>query len=400
MASAASTDNHRYYFSPRRVITGVGCLDAMVGEIQRLGGSRVLLATDAGVRGAGVSDKVEARLVDAGVPVTVFDGIQANPTVANVLAGVEAMGPADGTVVVAVGGGSVMDAAKMIGAVAVNGGPVEQYDGLDRIPKRMLPMIAVNTTAGTGSDVTRWAVITDPTRQIKMAIGDENIMPDVAIDDPLLTVGLPPAVTAGTGMDAFTHALEGYVGKLGTPLTDGLAIQAIEIISRYLKRAYDDGGDLEAREQMLYAQIAAGLAFENAGVGNVHAMAHQLGATYDMPHGLSNAILLPYVMEYNLPACEAKFARVARAMGVDTVGMTGHEAALAAVKTVFELGASVGIPASLKGTPADQADLDVLVEKALKDLGAGTNPRTSTPDEMRGIWLRAFAGQLDVLAAG
>jgi alcohol dehydrogenase len=392
---AGTDDAARFYFSPRRTVTGVGCLSVISDEVKRLGGTRVLLATDAGVRAAGIVDRVLGELAGSGATAEVFDGIQANPTMANVLAGVEAIEQLSGLVIVGVGGGSVLDAAKMIGAVAVNGGPVQKYDGIDQIPQRMLPFIAVNTTAGTGSDVTRWAVITDTERQIKMAIGDENIMPDVAIDDPLLTVGLPPTVTAGTGMDAFTHALEGYVGKFQTPLTDGLAIAAIELIASALERAYDDGSDVEAREQMMYAQTAAGLAFENAGVGNVHAMAHQLGAVYDMPHGLSNAIILPFVMEYNLPVCERKFARVARAMGVDTSGMDDHRAACSAVETVVKLNEAVGIPSSLAGTPARSGDIDMLVEKAVKDLGAGTNPRSTSAAEMRDIYERVFAGRLE-----
>lgn len=380
----------RYYFSPRRTVTGIGCLSVIADEVRRLGAGRILVVTDPGVRAAGVTDRVIDHLDALPMPLETFDGIQANPTVENVLAGAELLGDPSGVVIVAVGGGSVLDAAKMIGAVAVNGGPVQKFDGIDRIPQRMTPMIAVNTTAGTGSDVTRWAVITDTERQIKMAIGDENIMPDVAIDDPVLTVGLPPAVTAGTGMDAFTHALEGYVGKFNTPLTDGLAIAAIELVARWLKRAFDDGDDLVARERMLYAQIAAGLAFENAGVGNVHAMAHQLGAVYDMPHGLSNAILLPFVMEYNLCACEEKFAAVARAMGVDTAGMSAGEAARSAVKAVVALNSCVGIPASLAETPVCENDIAMLCDKAVKDLGAGTNPRPTTKEEMRGIWERAL----------
>jgi alcohol dehydrogenase len=384
-----------YHFAPRRTIFGVGCVSTVPAEVRRLGGSQVLVVTDPGVVKAGVASRVVETLESDGIPTSVFDGVQANPTVGNILAGAAAICDVESTVVVGVGGGSPLDAAKMIGAVAVNGGPVQQYDGIDNIPRRMLPMVAVNTTAGTGSDVTRWAVITDSERQLKMAIGSENIMPDVAVDDPLLTVGMPPAVTAGTGMDAFTHALEGHVGRLRTPLTDGLAVSAIALISRYLKRAYDDGEDIEAREKMLYAQVAAGLSFQNAGVGNVHAMAHQLGAIFDMPHGLSNAVLLPYVMEYNLPACEREFAAVACAMGLDTAGMSTQAAARASIEAVLRLNADVGIPRSLVDTPADAAYMDTLVAQALKDLGAGTNPRATSGEEMRDLWQRAFDGVLE-----
>ncbi|GFP26204.1 alcohol dehydrogenase, partial [Candidatus Hakubella thermalkaliphila] len=210
-------------------------------------------------------------------------------------------------VVVGVGGGSVLDAGKMIAALATNGGRVQDYEGVDLVQKRMLPFVAVNTTAGTGSEVSRWAVITDTERQVKMAICDENIVPDVAIDDPLLTISLPQSLTASTGMDALTHAIEALVAKNATVLTDSLALKAITLISENLRCAYAEGGNVEAREKVMYAQMTAGLAFSNAGLGNVHAMAHQLGAVYNMPHGLANAVLLPYVMEFNLVARGEKF---------------------------------------------------------------------------------------------
>lgn len=388
-------DATRFFYSPVRIVTGAGCVRVIAEELARLGVTRTLLVSDAGVRGAGIVDKVAALLRSATIPYTVFDAIKPNPTVENVKAGVEALGgDIAGAGIVAAGGGSVMDAAKMIGALATNGGKVQDYDGVDMIPRRMLPMIAVNTTAGTASEVTRWAVITDVDRAVKMAIGDENIVPDVAIDDPELTLALPAGATAQTGMDALTHAIEGYVGLNHTPLTDAMAAEAIALIADHLQTAVADGANLTARTGMMYAQTAAGLAFQNAGVGNAHAMAHQLGAVHDMGHGLANAVLLPYVMEYNAPVCLDKMARIARLLGSDVEGLSAEEAASHAAAAVARLNKAIGIPASLRECDLIGIDLDLLAEKALADGATTTNPRQTSLQEMRALWTAAYEGTL------
>lgn len=392
-------DATRFFFSPMRIITGAGCVGVIAEELGRLGVTRALLVSDAGVRGAGIVDRVAGLLQSATIPNIVFDAIKPNPTIENVNAGLQALdGDTAGAGIVAVGGGSVMDAAKMIGALATNGGEVQDYDGVDMIPRRMLPMVAVNTTAGTASEVTRWAVITDVDRAVKMAIGDENIVPHVAIDDPELTVALPAGATAQTGMDALTHAIEGYVGLNHTPLTDAMAVEAIALIATHLQAAVADGANLAARTGMMYAQTAAGLAFQNAGVGNAHAMAHQLGAVHDMGHGLANAVLLPYVMEYNTPACIDKMARVARLLGSDVEGLSVEEAAPHAPAAVARLNKAIGIPVSLKECDLVDVDLDLLAEKALADGATTTNPRETSVEEMRALWAAAYEGILHARA--
>lgn len=391
-----TTETTRFFFSPLRIVTGAGCVGVVGDELKRLRAGRALVVTDGGVRDAGIAEIVTRVLADAEIPFIVFDGVKPNPTVANVLSGLDALEGASGDPgIVAVGGGSVMDCAKMIGALATNGGAVQDYDGVDLIPKRMLPMVAVNTTAGTASEVTRWSVITDPEREVKMAIGDENLLPDVAVDDPELTLGLPPRVTAQTGMDALTHAIEGYVGTGHTPLTDGMATEAIRQIALNLETAVHRGKDIAAREAMMYAQAAAGLAFQNAGVGNVHAMAHQLGAVHDMPHGLANAVILPYVMEFNLPACAAKFAHVAGLMGIETQGLSERDAAMQAVSAVARLNAIIGIPANLGECGIKDADLDLLARKTMDDGAMTTNPRETSLEQMRILWRNALEGRLD-----
>jgi len=390
-----SEDTTRFFFSPVRIVTGAGCVGVVGDELRRLGVSKALVVSDPGVRKAGIVDKVGVLLESDKIPYTVFDGIKPNPTVENVVAGTEALGTGvRGTGIVAVGGGSVMDAAKMIGALATNGGKVQDYDGVDMIPRRALPLIAINTTAGTASEVTRWAVITDVERSVKMAIGDENIIPDVAIDDPELTLGLPPVVTAQTGMDALTHAIEGYVGKNHTPLTDAMAVEAITQIGACLETAVRDGSNIAARAGMMYAQTAAGLAFENAGVGNAHAMAHQLGAVHDMAHGLANAVLLPYVMEFNAPVCLERMARIAQLLGTDVSGFDTGRAAAQAAAAVARLNKAIGIPASLGECGLDSVDLDLLAKKALADGATTTNPRDTSLEEMRALWAAAYEGAL------
>ncbi|GFP27899.1 alcohol dehydrogenase [Candidatus Hakubella thermalkaliphila] len=383
------------FYAPRRIILGPACVKVVGKEIRRLGGKRVLLVTDAGVRAAGLIDKVVEYLEAEKLSAEVFDDVQPNPTVENVVRGLSALRSNGSAVVVGVGGGSVLDAGKMIAALATNGGRVQDYEGVDLVQKRMLPFVAVNTTAGTGSEVSRWAVITDTERQVKMAICDENIVPDVAIDDPLLTISLPQSLTASTGMDALTHAIEALVAKNATVLTDSLALKAITLISENLRCAYAEGGNVEAREKVMYAQMTAGLAFSNAGLGNVHAMAHQLGAVYNMPHGLANAVLLPYVMEFNLVARGEKFGEIAWAMGEKVSGLPPHIAARKACSAVMVLNMDIGIPRSLRECGIKESDLDLLVKKIMKDGAMTTNPRDTSMKDMERIWRRAFDGLLE-----
>ncbi len=288
------------------------------------------------------------------------------------------------------GGGSPIDCAKGIGILASNGGKIQDYEGLDKSTKPMLPMIAVNTTAGTASEMTRFTIITDEARHVKMAIVDWRITPHVSINDPDLMVSMPRALTAATGMDALTHAVEAYVSTAATPVTDSAAIKAIELIAEFLPRAVANGEDLEAREMMAYAQFMAGMAFNNASLGYVHAMAHQLGGVYDLPHGVCNAVLLPHVCQFNLIARVDRFAKVAGALGAPVDGMAPMHAAQRAVEAIKELSAALGIPAGLEELGVKREDFPMLAEHAMQDACMLTNPRQATLEDVGAIYAAAF----------
>jgi alcohol dehydrogenase len=246
-------------------------------------------------------------LEDIGLKTIIFSGADPNPTDTSVMEGADIYRKENCNIIIAVGGGSPIDCAKAIGIVVYNGGVINDYEGMGKVTKGTPTLIAVNTTAGTASEMTSFAFITDTMRHIKMAIADARITPDVAVNDPELMVSMSPALTAANGMDALTHAVEAYVSTMATPTTDAAAIKAIELISKYLRKAVAQGKDVRTRDMMAHAEYLAGVAFNNASLGYVHSMAHQLGGFYDLPHGVCNAILLPYVEMYNMHVCPERF---------------------------------------------------------------------------------------------
>lgn len=254
----------------------------------------------------------------------------------------------------------------------------------------MLPLIAINTTAGTASEMTRFCIITDEERHIKMAIVDKHTTPLISVNDPELMLAKPASLTAATGMDALTHAIEAYVSIAATPITDAVAIKAIELIQAYLRKAVAHGDDIEAREQMAYAQFMAGMAFNNASLGYVHAMAHQLGGFYDLPHGVCNAILLPHVQRYNAQICPERLRDVAKAMGVNVEGMSAEQGANAAIEAIVALAKDVGIPAGIRELGAKLEDIPTLADNALKDACGFTNPKQATHAEISAIFEAAM----------
>ncbi len=261
---------------------------------------------------------------------------------------------------------------------------------MDRSAKPQLPLIAINTTAGTASEMTRFCIITDEARHVKMAIVDRNVTPMLSVNDPALMVGMPKGLTAATGMDALTHAVEAYVSTAATPITDACALKAVTLISDNLRQAVNDGQDLQARENMAYAQFLAGMAFNNASLGYVHAMAHQLGGYYDLPHGVCNAVLLPHVQRFNAQVSAARLRDVAKAMGVKVCGMTEAQGADAAISAIEQLSVAVGIPAGLQELGAKREDVPVLASNALKDACGLTNPRSASQAEIEAIFAAAF----------
>ncbi|MBM2883681.1 L-threonine dehydrogenase [Chromobacterium phragmitis] len=372
------------FFIPSLNLMGAGCLQQAVETMRGHGFRRALIVTDQGLVKAGLAGKVAQMLGEADIEPVIFDGVHPNPSCANVNAGLSLLKEKKCDVVVSLGGGSPHDCAKAIALVAVNGGTIQDYEGVDRSAKPQLPLVAINTSAGTASEMTRFCIITDESRHIKMAIVDKHTTPILSVNDPETMAGMPASLTAATGMDALTHAVEAYVSTIATPITDACALKAVELIAGFLRRAVKDGKDMEAREQMAYAQFLAGMAFNNASLGYVHAMAHQLGGFYDLPHGVCNAVLLPHVQVFNAAVAGERLGDVALALGEKT---RSAEAAIAAIK---RLAADVGIPAGLKELGVKEADIPVLADNALKDACGLTNPRKASHEEICAIFRAAI----------
>ncbi|ABA87512.1 ethanol dehydrogenase, putative [Syntrophotalea carbinolica DSM 2380] len=378
------------FFIPSVTLMGPGCAKEVGPKANELGAKKALLVTDAGLMKMGVADTIAGYIKDAGVEVTIYPGAEPNPTDKNVHDGVKVYEDEGCDFIVSLGGGSSHDCAKGIGLVTAGGGNIRDYEGVNKSTVPMTPLIAINTTAGTASEMTRFCIITNLETHVKMAIVDWRCTPLIAVDDPVLMLGKPPALTAATGMDALTHAVEAYVSTIATPITDACAEKAIRLIAEWLRPAVAMGANIEARDAMCYAQYLAGMAFNNASLGYVHAMAHQLGGFYNLPHGVCNAILLPSVCDYNMIACPDRFADIADFMGVDTTGMPVTEAAAAGIEAIRELSASIGIPAGLTELNVKEEDLKTMAENAQKDACMLTNPRTATLDQVIDIYKAAM----------
>ncbi|MBM7853974.1 alcohol dehydrogenase [Desulfohalotomaculum tongense] len=378
------------YFIPTVNLMGAGCVKEVGERVKGLGGTRVLIVTDKGLAKLGMAEKVKGIIEDAGLQAVVFDGAEPNPTDRNVEAGFKVWQDEKCDAIVSLGGGSSHDCAKGIGLLAANGGKIHDYEGVDKSTNPMVPLVAVNTTAGTASEMTRFCIITDTSRKVKMAIVDWRVTPALSINDPELMVGKPPALTAATGMDALTHAVEAYVSTAATPLTDSAALMAIRLIAKYLPAAVANGTNMEAREKMAYAQFLAGMAFNNASLGYVHAMAHQLGGFYNLPHGVCNAILLPHVEQFNLIACPERFRDIAIELGENVEGLSVNEAAQKAIEAIKKLSVSIGIPSGLKELGVKEQDLKIMAENAMKDACQLTNPRLATLEEVIQIFKNAM----------
>ncbi|AOE64404.1 L-threonine dehydrogenase [Pseudomonas corrugata] len=378
------------FFIPAVNVMGLGCLDEAMTAIRNYGFRKALIVTDTGLAKAGVAGKVADLLAQQDIESVIFDGAKPNPSIANVENGLGLLKESRCDFVVSLGGGSPHDCAKGIALCATNGGQIRDYEGVDRSGKPQLPLIAINTTAGTASEMTRFCIITDESRHVKMAIVDRNVTPLMSVNDPALMVAMPKGLTAATGMDALTHAVEAYVSTAATPITDACALKAITLISNNLRLAVRDGNDLAARENMAYAQFLAGMAFNNASLGFVHAMAHQLGGFYDLPHGVCNAVLLPHVQSFNASVCATRLTDVGRAMGVDTLRSSPEEGAQAAIAAIVSLARDVEIPAGLRELGVRLVDVPVLAANALKDACGLTNPRAADQRQIEEIFRNAF----------
>ena len=378
------------FYIPAINLMGAGCLQEAAADIKGYGYRKALIVTDRVLNQIGVVAKLTTLLAEHGIESVVFDETKPNPTMTNVESGL-AMIRANGCdCVISLGVGSPHDCAKGIALVAANGGSIQDYEGVDRSAKPQLPLIAINTTAGTASEMTRFCIITDEARQVKMAIIDKHVTPLMSVNDPELMLAKPAGLTAATGMDALTHAIEAYVSTIATPVTDASAIMAIQLIAKHLRTAVNQGDDLHAREQMAYAQFLAGMAFNNASLGYVHAMAHQLGGFYDLPHGVCNAVLLPHVQAYNARVSAARLKDVARHMGVDVSTMNDEQGAAAAIAAIKQLALDVKIPAGLEQLGVKVDDFDVLASNALKDACGFTNPKQANHEEIVAIFRAAM----------
>lgn len=356
---------------------GPGAREVLPQEIARLGFKKAFVATDKDLIKFGVADKVLKVLEGAGIPYEVFSDIKPNPTVANVKAGVAAFAASGADFILAIGGGSSMDTAKAVGIITNNPefSDVVSLEGVADTKKKSVPIIALPTTAGTAAEVTINYVITDEVNEKKMVCVDPNDIPVMAIVDAELMYTLPKSLTAATGLDALTHAIEGLITKGAWEMSDMFELKAIEMIARHLETAVNEPQNAEARNGMAVAQYIAGMAFSNVGLGVVHGMAHPLGAIFDVPHGVANALLLPTVMEFNMPAALDKYVQIAKAMDVYSTGMSREEAAQAAVDAVKALSVRVGIPQHLTDLGIQASDLDRLATAAAADVCTPGNPR-------------------------
>ena len=375
------------FYIPTVTLMGIGAHKEIGKQVKVLGGKKPFICTDKGITSAGITQQiVDLIKKDAGVDTVVYDETVPNPTDTNVHTGLKLFQDNKCDLIISLGGGSSHDCGKGIGIVSTNGGNIRDYEGLDKSSKPMPPFIAINTTAGTASEMTRFCIITNTSNHVKMAIVDWRVTPTVAINDPLLMAGMPPKLTAATGMDALTHAVEAYVSIIATPVTDACAIKAMELIAGNLRAAVANGGDMLARDNMAYAEYLAGMAFNNASLGHVHAMAHQLGGFYNLPHGVCNAILLPHVEAFNLIAKVDRFGDIAKALGENVAGLSPRAAADKALEAIKKLSVDVGIPSGLKELGVKEQDLKIMAENAQKDACGLTNPRCPTLDDVIQIY--------------
>lgn len=390
------TGNNYGYFIPSVTQIGVGAVKVAGEKIKALGGTKPLIVTDKGIVKFGIAKMVTDVLDAAGMKYVIFDETVPNPTDKNVHDAADMYKKEGCDSLITLGGGSAHDCGKGVGFVVANGGKIHDYEGVDKSSKPFPPYVAINTTAGTASEMTRFCIITDVSRHVKMAIVDWRCTPNIAINDPVLMVGMPPRLTAATGMDALTHAVEAYVSIIATPMTDSAAKEAVQLIFKYLPKAVANGNDMEARDMMCYAEYLAGMAFNNASLGHVHAMAHQLGGFYNLPHGECNAILLPHVEKFNLIACIERLADLAALIGEPVANISKREAADVFLAAIRRLSVDIGIPAGLVemgkfyGKEVKASDIPTMVGNAQKDACGLTNPRRPSDAEVAAIYTAAL----------
>jgi len=379
------------FLSPNRILFGIDAVKGLAAEVKQLGGSKVLVVTDPGVVQAGLVEAIKDPLDAEGISFSVYDKVEPEPAARVVEQCTQHLRDENCDVIIGVGGGSSLDVAKGASIMGTNEGKVLDFAGMDLVPKRGVPKILVPTTAGTGSEVTRVFVMTDEESDLKKAVYSIYALADVAIVDPMMTLSMPPKVTADTGVDALVHAIETYVAMTATPFSDIYAIEAIALIAENVTKAFAKGENVDARYNMSLAATIAGLAFGSGGLGAVHALSNPLGILYHLPHGRTNAIMLPHIMAFNLIGNPAKFAQIAEAMGEEVEGLSDMEAATLAVDAVKELLDQLKIPIQLRDYDIPQKDIPRLVEGAMKVSRLFVfNPRDLTQEDVEEIYRMAW----------
>jgi alcohol dehydrogenase class IV len=372
-----------------RIIAGPGSLSTIQEIPAAYGAEKVLIITDQGVWNAGLIEKPKTILESAGFRVAVIHDTPPEPAVDQVKTIFQQAKTLEGQMIIGIGGGSAMDVAKLVSVLLTNDVSLEQLLGKTQIAHRGLPTLMVPTTAGTGSEATPNAIVLVPEEEVKIGIVNNKLIPDCVILDPMMTLNLPPAVTAATGMDALAHAIECYTSKKANPFSDTFALKAVGLISNSLRRAYREGQNIDARHDMLIAALFGGMCISTSGTTAVHALAYPLGGKYRMPHGLSNAVLLPHIMQFNLDAVEDRFRDIAVAMGLDVAGLTTRKAAEKMIENLYALNKDLNIPSGIAAQGVTEADLDVLVEAASKVTRLlENNPKPLAKSDMRAIYRR------------
>lgn len=381
------------FFMPNVNFFGRGSVEVVGERCKILGAKKALIVTDTFLKELenGPVEKVINSLQKENIDFAFYEGVEPNPKDTNVRDGLEIYNSEGCDLILTVGGGSAHDCGKGIGISATHEGDLyENYAGIETLQNPLPPILSVNTTAGTGSEVTRHCVLTNTEKKIKFVIVSWRNTPLVSINDPELMLDKPAGLTAATGMDALTHAVESYISLGANSVTDSMAIQAIKLISDNLRQAVAYGHNIEARENMANASLLAGMAFNNAGLGYVHAIAHQLGGLYDIPHGVANAVLLPHVLEYNTISNLKKFAEIAEFMGEDISGLSTREAADKAIHAIKKLSEDVSIPSRLKDLDVKEEDFETMAELALQDGNASSNPIQGSKEDIIRILENAF----------
>ena len=389
-------ENTHNYISPKTNLIGIGAIKDLPNELLSWKLSKVLIVTDKNMISLGYVENVERILKSLFISYDIFDGIlHPNPTVSFVEDGLTYLEKGlnilkrNYSLIISIGGGTNHDCAKAIATVATNGGSIINYEGYNKVTKPAIPQIAINTTAGSAAELTMFAIIVDNSRKVKMTIASPFLTPFISVNDPIFMTTMPREVTASSGIDVVSHGLEAFVSTEASPITDSLALEAIRLAIEYLPRAYENGNDLEAREKMMFASIMAGMAFNNAGLGYVHSMAHQLGGFYNQTHGCYNAVLLPYVFEFNSVSIpEQRILKLCEAMGAITHNRS--QAIDLIIDSIEKLRATIEIPSKLSEMGLKESDIEVLSQNAIKDICSFTNPRQGFVEDFISLFKSAF----------